>query len=127
MKLDYLPDGSLDCPLIRLYDFGTSEAVKLYVYFYNLANGSSIKLALHQLDFIESIDDCRLDFVVAGRDRGIIKTDIANQFICVLDQESWKSVEDLIEPFCRDARSGYYQWLDETSDISLLFSPSGYW
>ena len=127
MKLEYLPDGSLDCPLIRLYDFGANEATKLRQYVNKLANGSSNKYALHHLDFIQSIDDCQLDFVVGEKDKGILTTTMANQFICVLSQESWEWVGELIEPFCQIARSNTYQWLDETSNISLLFSPSGYW
>ena len=122
MKLEYLPDGSLDCPIIRLYDFGTSEATKLWSKVAELGNGLNSNIVLLDLDFILSIDGCQLDFLVAERDRGIITTDITNQFICVLNKESWKNVKDLIEPFCKDARPNTYQWLDETSNISLLFS-----
>jgi hypothetical protein len=127
MKLEHLPDGSPDCPLIRLYDFDPSEASTLRTSVAHLGSGSSDSVAVHDLPFVTSVDGCQLVLVVAGRDQGVVKAGTPSQFVCVLTRASWKSVVELMEPFCGPEDSKGYQWLDETSDISLLLSPDGLW
>ena len=127
MKLEYLPDGSLDCPLIRLYEFTETEAANLLAKIAELAQGSKISVALHDLSFITPIDNCELILITADNDQGILPSDDANLFMCMLNTESWKQIVGLIDPFCSPAGSKGFKWLDETSDISLLLSPSGKW
>jgi len=45
----------------------------------------------------------------------------------MLSQETWEQIAGLIESFCKSGGLSGYQWLDETSDISLLLSPDGSW
>ena len=99
MKLEYLPDGSIDCPLLRLYEFETREVSELRTKVAELAHGSSISVALHDLNFITPIDECQLVFIVGNDDMGILSSDSASLFMCVLSQETWEQIAGLIETF----------------------------
>jgi hypothetical protein len=127
MRLEYLPDGSLDCPLIRLYDFDATAATRLLRLVTSLTDGSVGRIVLDERQEITLVDGCKLALVAGGSDHGVVKVATANQFECVLTPASWANVAGLIEPFCEPGSSNGFQWLDETSDISLLLSPNGLW
>jgi hypothetical protein len=127
MRLEYLPDGSLDCPLIRLYDFDAATATRLLQLVTSLSDGSMDRIVLDERQEITSVDGCKLVLVVSGSDHGVVRTETSNEFECVLTQTSWANVAGLIEPFCEAGMSSGFQWLDQTSDISLLLSPDGLW
>lgn len=127
MKLEYIADGSPYCPLIRLYEFTDIETAGLRTKVAELAQGSSISIALHDLNFVTPIGDCELVLIVADDDQGILASDSDSLFMCMLSQETWEQIAGLIESFCKSGGLSGYQWLDETSDISLLLSPDGSW
>jgi hypothetical protein len=127
MKLEYIADGSPYCPLIRLYEFTDIETSGLRTKIAELAQGSSISIALHDLNFVTPIGDCELILIVADDDQGILASDSDSLFMCMLSQETWEQIAGLIESFCKSGGLSGYQWLDETSDISLLLSPDGTW
>jgi len=127
MKLEYLPAGSLDCPLVRLYDFDTSEAVKLRDVVCQLSNWSVDTIVIHDLPFVEPIDSCRLTMRVSKRNHGVSVLLAPSTLVCALSQCYWDNVVGLIEPFCEIRAEHGYQWLDDSGDISLLLSPSGDW
>lgn len=127
MKLEYIADGSPYCPLIRLYEFTDIETSGLRTKVAELAQGSSISIALHDLDFVTPIGGCELILIVADDDQGILASDSDSLFMCMLSQETWEQIAGLIESFCKSGGLSGYQWLDETSDISLLLSPDGSW
>lgn len=52
MKLEYIPEGCVDCPLIRLYEFDRNEAVAFKSVLEQLRDGRE-QVALHQEPFIE--------------------------------------------------------------------------
>ena len=101
MKLEYLPDGSIDCPLLRLYEFETTEVSELRTKVAELAHGSSISVALHDLNFITPISDCQLVLIVGDSDQGILSSDSDSLFMCMLSQETWEQIAGLIESFCK--------------------------
>ena len=109
MKLEYLPDGSPDCPLIRLYNFSVSEATALRAKVAGLGEGSSDSVAVHELPFVMAIDDCQLDLVAVDRDQDVVTADSARRFACVLTQASWEGIVGLMGPFCRPEGSNGYQ------------------
>ena len=127
MKLEYIADGSPYCPLIRLYEFTDIETPGLRTKIAELAQGSSISIALHDLNFVTPIGDCELILIVADDDQGILASDSDSLFMCMLSQETWEQIAGLIESFSKSGGLSGYQWLDETSDISLLLSPNGTW
>ncbi len=126
MKLQFLPDGSPDCPLIRLYDFEAADALRLKELFDCLATGSRTSISLHEQKGIEPVDGCQLILRVGKGDTGIVQKGPFT-FECDLTPAGWADVALLIEPFCEAAEANTYQWLNEDGQISLLLSPAGTW
>jgi hypothetical protein len=126
MKMEFLAEASPDCPLIRLYDFQTRDALELKNLFDSLADGTRTAIALHEQSFIEPIDGCRLNLRVGIRDTGIVQTGPFT-FEGRLTPARWSDVAGLSEPFCVSAEPNRFQWLNEDSKISLLLSPDGMW
>jgi hypothetical protein len=125
VKLEYLPDGSPDCPLIRLYEFDQSEARQLRQLVKSLVTGVRQDAALQNEVWVEPIGGCCLNLRRGTRDQGIRKARTL-QFECVLSPDGWSNVEGLLEPFCESQTSGF-QWLTHDGRIALLISRSGQW
>jgi hypothetical protein len=124
VRLEYLPDGSPDCPLIRLYDFRPDEAERLAAAVAEMAAGRADRVAVHGLPGITPVGGCELVLSAGRRDVGVVGVGPA-AFECRLTADTWDNVAGLIEPFA--AGSGGYQWLAEAGDAALLLSPSGQW
>ncbi len=125
MKLEFLADGSQDCPLIRLYDFESEEAVGLRQIFISLSDGTRDSVPLDGERGFESIGGCRFTLRLGKRDLGVMQKAKA-EFDCVLTQEGWDDMAWRLEPFCKSGGSGY-QWLNEEGNVSLLLSKTGQW
>ena len=126
MKMEFLPDGSPDCPLIRLYEFSVAEVQELRRFCMSLADGSATCIALHQQPGITAIGGCELNLRIDKRDVGLLQSKTM-KFDCALTDEGWREVADLAEPFCDKVGPNTYQWLNEDGEVSLLLSPSGQW
>jgi hypothetical protein len=125
MKLDFLPTGSPDCPLIRLYEFDRIEAARLRKIVDSLAFGSRQAVPLHEEAWVEPLGGCKLDLCLAGQDLGVVQ--IASfTFRCLLTRERWSDMNGLLQPFSETYCSGY-QWLNEDGEVSLLLSHTGTW
>ena len=125
MKLEYLPGGSPECPLIRLYDFGQSEAKQLRKLVESLATGGRENVALHNEAWVESVGGCSLNLRRANRNQGIRQSRTL-RFECLLSPGGWSNVEGLLEPFCESETTGF-QWLTYVGKVSLLISRNGQW
>ena len=123
MKLEYLQDGFMGKPIIRLYEFTETEAALLLANVAELAQGIKISIALSELDFITPVGDCELIFILADDDQGI--ADTGGLFMCMLTQETWKQVARLIDPYTESIDAKKYQCLNETGDVSLMLTSSG--
>jgi hypothetical protein len=127
VRLEYLPDGSPDCPLIRLYDFDHRTVGVLRHCVTELRNGARRELAVHDLPDVEAVDGCRLVFEVGMGNLGVIRSGSSNSFRCVLTEAGWENVAHLMEPFCEPVQAGNFQWLSDEGKISLLLSVNGQW
>jgi hypothetical protein len=126
MKMEFLREGSPDCPLIRLFSFHRSEAISLYKIVAALSTGSLHSAPLHSQPWIEPIGSCQLSLCLSEQDRGILSTG-PSTFECVLSAMAWDNVAGLIEPFCHSDASTGYQWLTRASGTALLLSTDGLW
>lgn len=128
MKMEYLPTGSTDCPLIRLYDFTLDEVVQLFGVFASLASDAVRTVGLHEQSYVQPIDECRLVLRVAERDQGIVQLD-AHSFACVLTEDGWKDEEERAIALVGDGCRGDFQWLlwGIPSEVRLLLSWDGRW
>jgi hypothetical protein len=123
MKLEFLAVGSDDCPLVRVYDFTTSEVARLFAAFSSLASGGQQSIAVHESPGTEAVSGCRLFLRAGTRDRGLVQLPGPASFECILTPESWDNVAGLTEPFV--AQTGGYQWLSTTGDANWLLSENG--
>jgi hypothetical protein len=128
MKIEYLADGSPDCPLVRLFEFTPTELQRLYSEIMSLASETTRSVAVHELPGVESIGGCRLTFLTDRRDKGMVRVAGPAEFECRVTPTSWDNVAGLVEPFLEPS-FGHYQWLDHGfgGDTGLLLSPSGDW
>jgi hypothetical protein len=125
MRLEHLPDGSPDCPLIRLYDFTPAEARQLLATVAALASGTARRVEVHRLPFVEAVADCRLTLTVDPRDRAVCRRGPAG-FECGFTPDTWDNVGGLIEPFAEGAAG--FQWLaGPPGEAALLLSARGDW
>ena len=122
MRLEYLPQGSQDCPLIRIYGGDLSTVAHLLKAFSRLACGETRECAIHDLPGIESVSGCQVFARVGKKDKGIILLKGPSTFDWVLKRETWLQVEGLAEPFTQPATARLHQWLDESSEISMLIT-----
>ena len=127
MKLDFLAEGSDDCPLVRLWDFTPSEAVRLHEELTALALGQVRQVALHELPFMMPLGECRFTLLASTRDEGVVLAHLPADCECRFTAESWDNVAGLVEPFTRDACG--FQWLSFTGggDVKWLISAEGRW
>jgi hypothetical protein len=126
MKLEYLPAGSPDCPLIRLFDFTPSEANQLLGVISQLAEGKADRLAIHNLPFVTSVNGCQLSLCVRSWQQGVIQTAKPASFECGFPKGIWEDIAGLVEPFTREV-SGF-QWLAGVpGQANLLLTTTGQW
>lgn len=126
MKLEFLPDGSNDCSLLRMYDFEIAEIERLLVELTALASGEQKVVHVHDLPGIKSIANCKLFLRIGYWDRGIRILPEPASFECVLTPDGWEQVSSLVEPFLEQGKHGY-QWLDYHGDVYWLLSRDGDW
>ena len=126
MKLEFLPAGSPDCPLLRVFDFSAAEVRSLHQLCLDLREGRAAEVSLLDLQGILAIDGCALTFHCTDIDRGCERV-AANDFECSLTPETWQDLAAMITPFCELQKTAGYQWLSEHGEISLLLSANGQW
>ena len=125
MKVEYLTDKSLSCPLIRLYEFNQVEAQSLRNLVRSLVAGECQGVALQGKVWAKSVGGCRLTLRQGTLNQGIHEVARLN-FECVLNADGWSNVEGLLDPFCDSDTTGF-QWLTQDGSVSLLISQSGRW
>jgi hypothetical protein len=74
VKLEYPPQGSPECPLIRLYDFDQPQAKQLSELVKSLAAGDRENVALHNEAWVESVGECCLNLQSGKRNQGVRTT-----------------------------------------------------
>ncbi len=125
MRSEYLPEGSADCPILKLSHFDEAEATNLRALCLEMASGKGetqvLRMAVRGDLSVE-----RIIFRLGVNDRGVSKLDAPSEFEWVLSAPGWTAAAGLVEPFCGRVETGY-QWLDEHSEISLLLTPGGNW
>lgn len=131
MRLEYLDDISdggkykdvLSENLVKLYDFEHTETIQLTELLYQQLIIARQSLKLATVNFIQSIN-CKLTLELSSEDKGILRTQNANEFVCKLTEPTWtKAIE-----YMKAVGNGY-NWLCDTSkdDIDFLYSSGGTW
>ena len=132
MKIEYLPKGSMDCPLIRIYYSETSAIRCFHRLIAKFCNGELKSAALHELPGFQ-LNDCLLCLTVGVEDQGVQQISSAPAFTWVLTPARWCRIAELIEPFTTAAPNIHiHQWLAgrearqglERSPIAVVLSNS---
>jgi hypothetical protein len=110
VKVEYLENGSPDCPLIRIYGTDKAEFSALRDVSRQLAGGKGTALSVNDTPGFYSVGGCELEMVSSSRDAGVKQVGKA-RFIWELTPSSWSVVAGLIEPFTRDLTGEGHQWL----------------
>jgi len=130
MKLEYLPDGSPDAPLIRFYDFNQNEKARLRECFADIAEARQDIMALHEQDFIEPIGGCKV-WIAEHADRledenAVLATSEKDlMFTWMMKKDEWKETIELLDAYVPSPDS--FQWLTDDLGIQVLLSESGEW
>jgi hypothetical protein len=132
MKVEYIGEGSHDCPLIAIFGTSTADFARLRAAAEGLANGSFTKSELQEFEGFHLVNIRSFTMAAGQGSEGLYHRDGAS-FLWVLPGEKWKIVSGLIEPFTR-WRSGspVHQWLYggearlglNSSEISIVISNS---
>ena len=125
VKLEYLREGSPECPVIRMYDFGQAEAKQLRELVKSLATGDRENVEFHNEAWVESVGGCSLTLRRGNRNQGILQSQTL-RFECVLSSDGWNNAEGLLGPFS-ESNTTDFQWLTNHGRIALLISRSGHW
>jgi hypothetical protein len=125
MRLQYLPEGSSDCPLIRLFDFTPDEARQLALAVADLAAEQIDKIALHEFSYVKAVDECELVLRLRNWDQAVRRIG-PRIFECGFTASTWDNVSGLIEPFASGTEG--FQWLAGVpGEAALLLTVSGQW
>jgi hypothetical protein len=125
VRLEYLPDGSPDCPLIRLFAFTPAEVAALGASVAEMAAGRADQVAVHELPGVIAVGGCELVLRVRGWDQAVVRVGPV-AFECGFTAGTWDNLVGLIEPFVASANG--YQWFARVpGEASLLLSASGQW
>jgi hypothetical protein len=125
MKIEFLPDGTEACPLIRLFAFSPGEVAQLRRVCRELADSRGDEFVLHDQPWIEPVSGCRFIWRASSEDRGVLLPTQGSPFVLAFSVEAWREVEDKLVPFAEG--SGGFNWLTNEGDVNVLVSESGQW
>ena len=136
MKLEFLDDISDNGKypwadpdkLIRLYDFGHSEANRLIEIIQTRIIGNRTPVDLSKIDFIQPLN-CNLRFELSPINHGI-DPDPDHNFTAYFTVEGYQTMICYMSAFIGEEHDlAGYNWLYDPSinKIDLLFSPGGTW
>lgn len=123
--MEFVGEGSPDCPLIRLYDFSSTEAQRLLQIVLGLAGKANTVVSFHAEPGIQPIGRCELTLRRADASPGVRELD-GMKFEWVFSDGGWLDVAGLIQPFCQEG-APRFQWLSRIGKISVLLSHDGKW
>ena len=126
MKLEYFENGNAGRPMLLLYGGGTEEVTLLRQALRDVGHGRVRQLAVHNLPFVESVDNCQLRAVLGPRDIGIVTT-APTDFTWTLDAESWQGTDELLAPFCGEEPGVPFQYLNPARGPEVLYSTGREW
>lgn len=122
MRIEFLAEGSRDCPLIRLYDWHPEAQDMLRRAALNLADGRITEFRLHDQPWAKPVDGCQFLWRIDRKNVGVRLPDSGRQFVLRYSDEAWREVADKIA-----ATGGGFNWLTNEGDVAVLLSWDGHW
>jgi hypothetical protein len=131
VQIDFLEEGSEDCPLIRLYGVEPGQFATLHATILRLATGAREECSLHEVPGLCALSGSRLKLISSSADEGVRRIGQDLDFEWRLRQAQWFSVAGLVEFFAQGGISGSYHGfpankhdMDSISAKSLYCSPA---
>lgn len=126
MELDYIDNvNAFGESIIRLYNFDKEQSIQFTTVLLEWLGSAEPKLNIGGLEFIEP-RNCNLILCKSEENDGILTKD-GNVFYCLLNQEGYKDMLEVLRPFCLKNTKGYSFLYDIDNPIDFLFSPAGTW
>jgi hypothetical protein len=130
MKLEYIPDGSPDAPLIRFYAFDESEVAWLRQCFVDIKDERREIIALHEQNFIESIGATKFWIALHENrledENAVVATSEKDlMFTWMMTKEQWNETIELLDAYTPTSHT--FQWLTDDLGIQVLLSQRGGW
>ena len=127
MKIEFLADGSQDCPLILIHGQGIIVVRRLAEVLHRLADGAVCRADLHGTAGLVAPGGIRLTASVSRWDVGVVEVSPAS-FEWQLTEGSWDNVAGLLEPFCRGPVEEHrHQYIEQAGDIAVIVSTDRSW
>ena len=130
LKVEFLAEGSPDCPLVRLYGVDATGFARLHGLAQALSGSSSLR---YDLATDACFDLVNTDTFVLSNESGGGAQATAGGFEWSLERYDWQTVAMLLEPLI-DLDAGGFQWLDQLSGLPAdglpvlaSRSPDGRW
>jgi hypothetical protein len=122
MKIEFLAEGSPDCPLIRFYDGTGDDISALADTIDRLIAGHPSEISLSRERKFSMLNFADLRLSSEPGQPGVAP--LANGFLWRQSKGGWTEVRELLEPFLQPMSGNYFQWLDlDRGEIAVLFSP----
>jgi hypothetical protein len=133
MKLEFLENGSPDCPLIRIYGTQPTDFASLLHALRPLAEADGRCCAIDEVSGFQPLDGCSLTAFSCSQTAGVHRDDEALRFEWKLTPAKWLIVAGLVSPFAQGFLDGRHQWLSgreaafglELGEIGVVLSCSG--
>ncbi len=126
MKLEFFEDGLNGDPMILLYGGRSEDVVLLRSAIRTLSEGVGRQFALTDLPFVQSVDKCRLRAISAAADLGVKSRELAD-FEWTLCPESWRQVDEQLEPFCEEKIDVSFRYINPGSGPEIIYSTAREW
>jgi hypothetical protein len=124
MKLELLIDGTLERPLVRLFEYRLKEVNLLREICNKLADGQLRELALHEEPWVKRIAGCRFIWRAPSRDVGVRLPPPGEPLVLEYSDEAWREVEGKLCAVA-DGHSSGFNWLTMEGEVQVLFSHDG--
>lgn len=131
MKVEFLPSGSIDCPLIRIFGTDPDEHRLFLDAVFQLANRAATSISTDELFDAPCSGNCSLFMNSGEEDRGPVKMAESGAFAWSLTPLGWSEVAELLKHFAAKRTLGSYQWIggERAGEVSVLisYSDGGWW
>ena len=131
LKVEFLADGSPDCPLVRFYGVDPGGFVRLRGLAQTLSESSRLRYDLAADDSFDLVD---MNHFILSNEAGAGAQATGNGFEWSLEHYDWETVAMLLEPLIDSGSSQFgFQWLDQSSGhaaglpVLASRSPDGRW
>jgi hypothetical protein len=128
VRIEFVPDGSQDCPAILFHGCPSAGAETLINAVRSLAEGPETEVALHQLPDLTPVGDVQV-FATNANGRAGVEQLSALAFRWRQDRDGWLQTAELAEPVvCGDGSEGTrFQYRERNGKFHVIFSTDRRW